>query len=574
MNAWRSYTDRKAAVRMKLAKVVRRAQNMRVSCALLGWQTVARRRAHVRRLAERSLVRLQMMVVAKSFEAMLALTRKMKRVRGMMAAGLNRLMMAVFAEWADAIGYEVVERRRADELAVLKEDLDRAHEQHDLHGSEMARRVLASAGQKMRMRGATKVMNAWRSYTDRKAAVRVIVRRVLLRLSHLCSASVFGAWTVLTSEHRSLRKLLQCGIGRMHHMMVSNALFGWQHYTKRKIALSMRLRMSIKRLQRLPLYFAFSGWQSITAHADRIRLISDKAVRRAQHSLAASALEGWRSTAVELILVRNNVKLVKRRVQDMAYDIALSSPAMATGALLPPDDPATVQRVQEVTNTVGAAAVSAAVMVAAEFIALRKANLSRAESVIHQLEIAVQQARQAFVVVAAHCSTIPASNTEAGGPSTTRQRASRMAEAVLQHLDDSETVTLAIRYNTLCGPYDEVGMHEELLAIGTPGAMARDVSALLARKGESEIKGSLFSARTIVAQLQVLPSIIIDIVPTQQQKLAVQQAGLDISGSASDGRPQVRMERELSKVGFQNDSLVSNALWDCVSILTGHEFAF
>jgi hypothetical protein len=233
------------------------------------------------------------------------------------------------------------------------------------------------------------------------------------------------------------------------------------------------------------------------------------------------------------------------------------------------------------TADVGVTAVSAAADVACEFVALRRSNLSDAETGVRQLKVALHTARKAFLAVAAHSSVFYGrnaallaaaleSNAEPNARSfellLARRRTGRITEAVLQHLDDSETVTLAIRYNTLCGPYDEVGMHEELLAIGTPDAMARDVSALLARSGESEIQGSLFSARAIASQLAGTPSIDADITPTPTQQLAIEQAGVDMGGGATADE-QAAAERALASVAEDNEQLVSAALWDCVSVL-------
>eukprot|EP01046_Picozoa_sp_COSAG06_P096836 COSAG06_NODE_42948_length_376_cov_11.462094_1_plen_125_part_11 len=117
--------------------------------------------------------------------------------------------MAVFAEWADAIGYEVVERRRADELAVLKEDLrlaqgladhvdgilvelaslrsdvERAQQSARTAEACMHARTLMSAGQKRKQRCVVKSFNAWRSYTDRKAVLCMKLAKVVRRAQNM-----------------------------------------------------------------------------------------------------------------------------------------------------------------------------------------------------------------------------------------------------------------------------------------------------------------------------------------------------------------------------------------------------
>ena len=273
--------------------------------------------------------------------------------------------------------------------------------------------------------------------------------------------------------------------------------------------------------------------------------------------------------------------IVSDRIKQLAFAAACSAAAM-TGQV----NEADAMQLAEVTHRdhTGTAAVSAAAMVAAELMELRDSKLSSVEDAIGQLEAAVQHARQSFVAVAAqsspfggqHAAAFGAalrSNAIANGFELTRRRATRMAEAILTHLNARETVTLGIRYNELYGGYDETSMREELLAIGTPDEMACDVSAWLAgNKGETVVRGSLHSTRTIVSQLEIIPSILVDIVPTQQQKIAVRQAGIDLEHASMDEQ-KLALEQKLGRVAGVNDQLVSTALWDCVSVLLGERRA-
>ena len=202
-----------------------------------------------------------------------------------------------------------------------------------------------------------------------------------------------------------------------------------------------------------------------------------------------------------------------------------------------------------------AAAADAAVMVAESRLSLRQTQLVSAEQQAVALEVQLQEAQRAlaaFVPASAprpqqpalsqpmtpeaaqaqeHAARAAAAHAEAlKAAALAELRAERAAEAVLGSLSETESVCLNITYNRFYGKYDEGKMLGQLLEIGAPQLMATQLSSMMNEEESAQLNGPLRNQNQIKAKLQEVPSLRCSIEPTEEQKLAAQQAGINVSG--------------------------------------------
>jgi hypothetical protein len=220
-----------------------------------------------------------------------------------------------------------------------------------------------------------------------------------------------------------------------------------------------------------------------------------------------------------------------------------------------------------------------ACITADQFLKIRQSRLDSAEDAVRRLEASLQEARQAFAAATALAHSPRTEQAERTAAQKKKEaaraeklaelkqlQAKRAADAVLQFLDDAESVTLVIQYNPFHGQYNEQKMLERLKGIGAPDGMARGVSSWL-MQGAAEIKGPLRKARAIMNQLQAVDSLNVGIAPTAEQiasgRLQAQRTGVDIRGVP--GAEELALERELSHDEDSDDS-DTDALLDAVLV--------
>lgn len=149
------------------------------------------------------------------------------------------------------------------QLAVLRGALKAAERRHQT----ATIRVIASVTQKMKQRGATKSLNAWRAFAMQTTQLRLVLQKVVKRLQHKAAAYTFERWWEPTVEKSSVRT---------------------------------KACKAIMRLQQRTLACAFVAWQSTAHRAVHARVVGEKAIRRLRnaHRLVSTAFDAWMGWAV------------------------------------------------------------------------------------------------------------------------------------------------------------------------------------------------------------------------------------------------------------------------------------
>lgn len=229
----------------------------------------------------------------------------------------------------------------------------------------------------------------------------------------------------------------------------------------------------------------------VADEVDRLKAAARAARQDADQAAARVTTAQERLTAAEL-----NESSCRAAAEAAANAAAASRLERATS----PEDDMTVQSLRT------------ACIAADQFLKIRESRLEGAEKEIHRLECALQEARQAFAAITARAHSPRTEQAEKTAAQKKKEalraeklaelkqrQAKRAADAVLQFLDDAETVTLEIQYNAFYGKYNAQHMLERLTRIGAPEPMARGVSSWL-KQGAAEIKGPLRKARAIMVR--------------------------------------------------------------------------
>ena len=332
---WASACGRKDLINRKAVKVILRMQRLPLSAALAGWAVFVvnkkkqmRVLVHMREFVLRSVIvrwsvmagdaiffrtvgekimrRVRHLAIAKSFGAMADWTWKAKRVNAMASRWRHRQVLSAFEGWGEVIAYEITEREWLDERAKVEQQRseDRSQFQSELTAAEerivtMNTRILMSAAQKMKLRGAMKCVSAWRGFVMKKVAVRNLLRKVVKRLLKMALSCAFRGWASSCQRKVLTDKMALKVILRMQRLPLSAALSSWVTF----VAIRKKQMRVLTHMRDVRLRSVLVKWSLVAHELIFFRTATEKIVHRARHLAAAKAFGAivhWTHTTVRV----------------------------------------------------------------------------------------------------------------------------------------------------------------------------------------------------------------------------------------------------------------------------------
>eukprot|EP01046_Picozoa_sp_COSAG06_P062501 COSAG06_NODE_14128_length_1186_cov_35.981601_1_plen_395_part_11 len=226
---------------------------------------------------------------------------------------------------------------QSTECEQLKQQIDLLRSHLAAGRSSFEKRIIVSTAQKMRQRGVSKSINAWRDFVVQRMYARETMRKVVQKMRMRCLAMSMSSWRMLVARKVVTRQKMRqaitrienhsCAvafdtwvhmlgarktdlvkvkrvIARFQHTTVAAALVAWQQRTHRKIELKTRLAKVIQQLQAGTSAYAFLTWHRVVRQTAHIRMICFKAVSRMQHMLAVQSFNSMLSFALKMKRIR------------------------------------------------------------------------------------------------------------------------------------------------------------------------------------------------------------------------------------------------------------------------------